>query len=81
MIDKIDSICDMLYQENIQDAYVKLQELIKELMLSLAKLNEEEQVDMVKVLKPALEAMEANDTTLLADILQYEVKDRIEKYI
>lgn len=81
MIDKIDSICDMLYQENIQDAYVKLQELIKELMLSLAKLNEEEQADMVEALKPALEAMESNDTTLLADILQYEVKDRIEKYI
>lgn len=81
MKELIEEISELLYQENIDRAYGKLNVLINELIGWTATLSLDAQGDIVESLKPALSAMEDKDTTLLADILQYELLEKIEIYL
>ncbi len=56
--------------------------LLREMIALTADITDEaEQAAFVAVLQPALEAMEAEDATLLADILQYDLVAKLEEYV
>ena len=67
VINTLTTITDLLYQENIPVAYR---------MLYLILPGMEEAIRLLE----ALEAMENEDNILLADILQYEILERLREY-
>lgn len=82
VIDEIKETTDLLYQENMQEGYTKLSAVLHQINGLTADITEaEEQAGFIEILKPALEAMEAQDMTLLADILQYEMVPKLEEYL
>ena len=78
----IEKVAELLYQENETEAYEGLTGLIRQLAKASEQITEKEsQGDFILALKMALDAMEEKDHTLLADVLLYEVKPRLEVYI
>ncbi len=82
VIEELRETTDLLYQENMQEGYDKLSAVLRHMISMSADItDEEEQSSFVEVLKPALEAMEAEDATLLADVLLYELVPKLEEYL
>lgn len=82
VIEEINNVAELFYQENFEEGYRKLTVLLRNIMALTTDITEEaEQASFVEVLKPALEAMEAKDATLLADILQYDLVEKLEGYL
>lgn len=82
VIDEIGQVTELFYQENFSEGYGKLTGLLRQIMALTAGISDEaEQAGFVEILKPALEAMEAKDATLLADILQYDLVAKLEEYL
>ena len=75
--DMLSQIIDLLYQENITPAYTGLAAVLPQLERAIAQLEPEIQQELVEKLQQALEAMENGDSTLLADILQYEILEQL----
>lgn len=76
----LNRIAELLYQEKRNDAYGLLIKCLPVLSLQVGHIQDENmQIEIMEVLKTALEAMEADDATLLADILQYELLPRLEE--
>lgn len=76
---EIKTIVELLYQQNIKDAYPRLIQMLPKMEQFIAELEGEQQGDWLEVLKVALEAMEQQDATLLADVLQYEILERMNE--
>jgi hypothetical protein len=74
IIEKLQIIAELLYQERISDAYSELFPLLPriELLISTTD-NDDFTQEVISKLKLALEAMESEDTLLLADVIQYEL--------
>lgn len=81
-IDKLQDIVDLLYQQNDKEAFEKLDTTLVsvedtiDIIVSYQKENQEFAIDMNKIystLKQAMEALEAGDKVLVADIFQYEL--------
>lgn len=82
VIDGIGVVTELLYQEKFTEGYARLSSLLREMIALTADITDEaEQAAFVAVLQPALEAMEAQDATLLADILQYDLVTKLEEYV
>ncbi len=82
VIEELKETTDLLYQENMQEGYDKLSAALRHMINMSADItDEEEQSSFAEVLKPALEAMEAEDATLLADVLLYELVPKLEEYL
>ena len=82
VIEEITTVTELLYQENVTEGYGKLAALLRHIMSITAEITDEaEQTSFVEILNPALEAMEAQDATLLADILQYDLIAKLEEYL
>lgn len=82
VIEEIGVVSELLYQEKFSEGYAKLASLLREVTALTADLSDEaEQMAFVKVLQPALEALEAREATLLADILQYDLTAKLEEYL
>lgn len=86
-ISAIREIADCLYQQRIQEGYQKLNAaigLISDLLTKSYQANEdkqaaeEKQKEVLEILGRAMSSMEEKDTTLLADILQYELLELLE---
>ncbi len=77
--DEITAIVDLLYQQNIKEAYPRLIQVLPKLEQFFAGFGEEKGGEWTEVLRSALEAMEQQDVTLLADILQYEILERMDE--
>lgn len=82
----IDQVSDLFYKQQDREGYARLNGLIENIsetmgiFLSINQTDiQEESMEIVKYLNEALSAMEAKDTILLADILQYEIKERFQK--
>ena len=70
---------DLLYQENLQQAYMLIAAVLPKFEEVIMGIEEEAvQNELTAKLREALEAMEAKDNTLLADIIQYELKEQLE---
>lgn len=81
-INELQDIVDLLYQQNDKEAFEKLDTTLVDvedtvdIMVSYQKENQEFAIDMNKIystLKQAMEALEAGDKVLVADIFQYEL--------
>lgn len=75
----LSQVVDLLYQENIRLAYrvlaVTLPSL-EQLLVSIA--DADLQKELIEKLQAALGAMEEEDTTLLADIITYELLEQLQ---
>lgn len=77
--DKIDELADLLYQERKDKAYSMIEDLVNDLTQYISQVeNQEIQQSILIALQQAFQAMEEDDTTLLADILLYELLENIE---
>ncbi len=77
--EEIDKIAELLYQEKKDEAYVGIQGLIPMLMEYTSSIQDaDKQQTLLGILGSALEAMEQEDLTLLADILQYDLAEELE---
>lgn len=82
VIDEIGAVSELLYQEKFSEGYARLAALLREIIAMTADITDEkEQASFVAVLQPALEALETKDATLLADILQYDLVEKLEEYL
>lgn len=78
LIEILNTITELLYQEKKNDAYGLLARCLPILSAILGEMTDIElQTELMNALKEAMEAMEADDVTLLADILQYEVIEKL----
>ncbi len=78
IISEIGEVTDLLYQQKIKEGYDKLNQLIQDLSVYISGITDEEQQQaLLEALKEALSAMQENDITMLADILQYELADKL----
>lgn len=86
VIYNIDTIMELFYTQKEPQGYVKLRETIDDISRVMEMLLGEAEngqmpdnyMEIINYLQEALLAVEARDTILLADILQYEIKGRFE---
>jgi hypothetical protein len=71
-------VTDLLYQENISYGYKMLAAILGELESVVSTIEDDIVKDEIKEkLVEALQAMEEGDHILLADIVQYEINERL----
>jgi len=75
----LQNITDLLYQQNMQESFSQLAWLLPQMEQWIADSEGELQKDLTDILQSALEAMEQMDLTLLADILQYDLLEKLEE--
>lgn len=76
MKSKITEVTELLYQQKITEAYGLLPTILAEFSNYVVTVEDSaQQQKILETLNEALGAMEQQDTTLLADILQYELVD------
>ncbi|MDD3172605.1 MAG: hypothetical protein PHF63_02855 [Herbinix sp.] len=85
-INQLDTVTDYLYKQKIKMAYTKLNGVVvvlAGLIDQLYEMNRNSQLkdfdinEIAGKLTEALNAMEAGDNVLLADILKYEIADQL----
>lgn len=81
VIEKLASVTDLLYQENITPAYAQLAATLPELEEVIMPFNQETQQELMEKLQSALGAMEDGDNTLLADVIQYEILEQLKMFL
>lgn len=83
----IDDVVEMFYQQKTQEAYLQLDPVLGQLMDTLASVityaqeHPEAGIDvesLTEALKEALSAVEERDAILMADVLKYEVIEKLE---
>lgn len=85
----IDEIVEMFYQQKRQNAYKKLECTLSDMIqlmeeVSLCRKEQEVEFNVVQLLnalRETLKAMEEKDDILLADILKYEVQEKLTELI
>lgn len=86
----IDNVTDMFYQQKEKEAYLLLDDVLKDMMslveeLLICQKSEKNQTydieGLTVVLKEALSALERRDSILVADILKYEIKKKLEMMV
>lgn len=86
VINDLDSIVEMFYQQKVQEAYSELNTAlgkimeITEVVQNYAAQNSDKEINMdilLNALKETLSAMEERDVVLVADVLKYEVIEKL----
>ncbi len=86
-IAQIDTVVEMFYQQKTQEAYLELDPVLSgmmELMEPVLAWEKEhpgaglEPNGLTEALREALSAMEERDAILMADVLKYEVAEKLE---
>lgn len=86
-ISEIDAVVELFYQQKTQEAYSQLDSVLGNLMTVVGGLmqyqQEQENVHidvnaLTEALKEALSAMEERDAILVADVLKYELIEKLE---
>lgn len=89
-ISEIDAVVEMFYQQKTQEAYGQLDFVLGKLMATIETVvkyqqeHTEVKIDingLTEALKEALSAMEERDAILMADVLKYEVIEKLEAMI
>lgn len=78
VIEILERIAELLYQENLKEAYVTLGATLPQLDEIALGMDADNRVSMRDNLYKALEAMENQDSILLADIIQYELIEMLQ---
>ncbi len=80
LLEVLEKIAELLYQENYNQAYGFLIKCLPFLSQCLEEIEDETlQAELLQSLTEAVGAMEQNDYTLLADILQYDIIDKLRE--
>ena len=86
-IQEIDEVVEMFYQQKTQEAYTKLDPVLGNLLAAIDAVvayqqeHSEIEIDingLTEALKEALSAIEEKDAILMADVLKYEVVEKLE---
>ncbi len=86
--DSIEKTSELFYQQNIQEGYNQLEQTLILLTRTIDSIftykaeGNELDIDtdhLLQVLSEAMSALEKKDTTLLSDILTYDLKELFEK--
>lgn len=86
-IKEIDEVVEMFYQQKTQDAYTCLDPVLGNLLEAIDAIvayqqeHAELEIDvngLTEALKEALSAIEERDAILMADVLKYEVIEKLE---
>jgi len=86
-IHSIELTSGLFYQQNLQEGYHQLDKTLAQLTLAMNEIftykSENKDLDieekhLIQVLTEAMKAMEEKDTTLLSDILKYDLKVQFE---
>lgn len=77
---ELQDLADVFYQNQDKKGVKKLPELTRKLSEFMSELKPEQQQDFLVVLKGILEAIETENYIMLADMLVFEVGQRIEEY-
>mgnify|MGYP000899564927 CR=1 FL=1 len=83
VIHEIDEVVEMFYQQKTKEAYTRLDSVLADLLQVVDPIHgyeeehPEEGVDS-ESLTDALSAMEEKDAILTADVLKYEVNEKLE---
>lgn len=89
-ISEIDGVVELFYQQKTQEAYGQLDQVLGKLMavieaaVTYQQEHTEVEIDingLTEALKEALAAMEEKDAILMADVLKYEVIEKLEALI
>lgn len=79
LIEVLEKVTELLYQENYNDAYGILIKCLPIMGVYIGEIEDENlQREIMNALNEAISAMENNDYTLLADILQYDFIDKLK---
>lgn len=86
-IDSIEVTTGLFYQQNIRDGYTNLEQTLNHLSLLTNLTNKDDTSEgsfllaeqFNDILKEALLALEQEDTILFSDILQYDLKELLER--
>jgi hypothetical protein len=78
LVDNIKEVTDLLYQQKLKEGYQRLNLVLADISAYVATIEDEtKQQEILETLTESLDAMQQQDTTLLADILQYELLERL----
>lgn len=87
VIQETDEVVEMFYQQKVQEAYTRLdfvtQDMLKAIEVIFQYKAENENLDidensLLDSLKEVVSAIEEKDSILVADVLKYEVIERLE---
>lgn len=79
LLDVLKKITELLYQEDYNTAYGLLVKCLPIMGVYIEEIeNQDLQREILDALTQAIAAMEDNDYTLLADVLQYDVIEKLE---
>lgn len=79
LLDVLKKVTELLYQEDYNKAYGLLIKCLPIMGVCIEEIEDKGlQREVLDSLTEAIEAMENNDYTLLADILQYDVIEKLE---
>ena len=87
VIHEIDDVVEMFYQQKTKDAYIQLDSVLADLLQVIDPIHAykvehpDAGVDsesLTDALKETLSAMEEKDAILTADVLKYEVNEKLE---
>lgn len=78
LLDILEKIAELLYQENYNQAYGFLVKCLPFFSQCMEQIEDEAlQAELLQSLTESVGAMENNDYTLLADILQYDIIEKL----
>ena len=75
VINLTDDMCELFYQQKNEEALGKMNIFLNNVVAISGALSDEDGQKVLGVLTEALNAMEAKDYVLLADILKYDMID------
>ncbi len=79
VIEKLEEMCVLFYQEKDSDGCNMLNQVLPELTeIITAEIDVEKQLLLLQSLQLALQALEAEEWIMLADIFQYELCDKLK---
>lgn len=88
ILEDIETVTDLFYQDKENQGYyglalllTKLNSLIELFLSGKEIIEKEKQEQLLNIMTQAMNAMEEKDIVLLSDILQYELKEKLEEII
>lgn len=80
LLEVLEKITELLYQEDYNQGYAFLVKCLPFMATCIEEIEDKDmQREIMDALTEAVSAMEDNDYTLLADILQYEIIERMRQ--
>lgn len=80
LLELIEELTDLYYQNRVKESGEKLTTLVKELSAVASLLPIEKQQEYLIMMKSFMEAMELKDFVMMADILTFDILEAMQSY-